>query len=138
MHTPSPLSRLLPRWSKPTWWLLGLLALSASGFSAGHLLVIAGVQLPGVLADWHDAGERFVRDTIRLTFKTDKKPVNTDSVVFAAPLGVLDPKQTFVWVEALPAPSAAPGPAGAAASLIVAAPQRLLDPQWEPPFKKEP
>lgn len=119
-----------------TWLVVGGVAALMSAFSAGHLMVISGVQLPGVLADWHDAGERFVRDTIRLTFKTDKKAANTDNVVFAAPLGILEPKQTFVWVDELPAPVGAVGQA--TGSLIVAAPLRLLDPQWEPPFKKEP
>lgn len=73
-----------------------------------------------------DVVTRFFHDTVRLTFKTDRYAAS----VFVAPQSILDPSESFTWVEqyqdfvprsedALPEPIA---------------PLRLLDSEWNPVF----
>ena len=74
----------------------------------------------------YDLVRRFMRDTVRLTFKTDQNK----EAVFVAPKRILEQSASFKWVDeyqdftarledALPEPKA---------------PVRLLDPDWKPVF----
>lgn len=123
------------RWSPRTWAIVLTLAGLLSAAAIGHLMVVAGVRLPTPLDAWHDTGERFVRDTLRLTFKTDQKRAVDKLTVYAAPLGILDPKATFVWVEALTL--AAPTGGEVKAEVVRLSPARVLDPDWRPDFAKQ-
>ncbi len=73
-----------------------------------------------------DVVSRFFHDTIRLTFKTDRYAAS----VFVAPQNILDPSESFTWVEQYRdfVPQSEGTPAGPTAPL------RLLDPEWNPVF----
>lgn len=126
MHSDSSLSRLIHYFSPRVWLVIAvasMLLASGSGMVLGsHLSEGQKDKLFWV----YDSVGRFMRDTVRLTFKTDK---NKDAV-FVAPLGILKQATVFHWVENYqdfvprfedtpPEPKA---------------PVRLLDPDWKPAF----
>jgi hypothetical protein len=102
--------------------------------SALVLAVSAGVRLNGPLGSVYDRVELFVRDTIRLTFKTDRRSAAPTETVFMAPPGILDPGKNFNWLV-IEEKSTAQAPAENNRVSQFKAPQRLLDPDWQPPFK---
>jgi hypothetical protein len=77
----------------------------------------------------YDAVARFARDTIRLTFKTDRKSV----AVFVAPVGILNPKATFNWVQDY----LDFRPRFEELTAEPKAPVRLLDADWAPVFSDQ-
>lgn len=72
----------------------------------------------------YDAVTRFIHETIRLTFKTD---LNREAV-FVAPVDILRPNATFTWVESYQDFK----PHSEDARPLPKAPERMLDPQWNP------
>lgn len=76
----------------------------------------------------YDAVTRFVHETIRLTFKTD---LNREAV-FVAPVNILQPGATFIWVESYQDFK----PRSEEAPPLPKAPERVLDPQWNPDLPK--
>jgi hypothetical protein len=122
----SPLLRWLHLFAPKTWLVIALTAMLLATGSAFVLMSRNGNQPINVAISLYDAVSRFVHDTIRLTLKTD---LNREAF-FVAPVGILDPKVTFVWVETyqdfeIPVKNT---------SDLAKAPGRLLDPQWNPDF----
>lgn len=82
-----------------------------------------------LLARTYDTAELFLRDTIRLTFKS-RSIRDTQEVVFVAPLGILNRELEFNWtddvrdLESLTETDLSEP----------TAPVRLLDPAWQPLF----
>ena len=126
--------------SRRAWALVIGLSFMLALVSGLVLAVSAGMILPGPLDDWYRRSELFVRDTIRLTFKTShsgkpaKRNVQADESIFMAPPGILDETRSFDF----PAEAAE-----AELSKVLAgnpvrktlAPTRLLDPDWQPEHK---
>jgi|APCry1669189241_1035207.scaffolds.fasta_scaffold26563_2 hypothetical protein len=76
----------------------------------------------------YDSVARFAHDTIRLTFKTDGRV----AAVFVAPIGILNPNASFIWVQDYP--DFQPRPEDVAPRPL--APTRLLDSDWNPVFSR--
>lgn len=74
----------------------------------------------------YDLVRRFLRDTVRLTFKTDQ----TKDAVFVAPKRILEQSASFKWVDEYKDFAAQPEDAVPEPK----APVRLLDPDWQPVF----
>lgn len=126
MHSDFKLSRLIYYFSPKVWLVIAVASLLlASG--AGMVLVShLGEGQKDTLFRVYDSVGRFMRDTVRLTFKTDK---NKDAV-FVAPRGILKQATAFNWVENYQdfvprSEDTPPEPK---------APVRLLDPDWKPAF----
>jgi hypothetical protein len=124
------LARLL---SPRAWLIISILSLVVALSSALVLAVSAGARIDGPLGSVYDRVELFVRDTIRLTFKTDRHSAMPSESVFMAPLGILDERKKFNWLVT----------EGGTVALTLAkqtsmpptkTPPRLLDPDWQPPF----
>jgi len=114
----------------PANWLA--VALVSALLATGSAWVLASRSQGGFLdvpGQVYDSVERFLFDTIRLSFKSRMKGGLSEDV-FVAPRGLLDQNASFNWldnsqdIEARQAD--APPPA--------TAPLRLLDPQWQPDF----
>lgn len=120
------------------WWVwgggvLGVLALS----SALVLAVATGTGLPQPLGTWYDRTELFVRDTIRLTFKTDQRSLPTADMVYMAPPGILEQNKPFNLIDVTASVVALPASASSvAAGSAMKSPIGLLDPDWQPVLKK--
>ena len=122
----SPLIRFL---SPRAWLALAILSTLLAAGSSWVLMSRIDTRshdLPGLV---FDSVERFVRDTIRLSFTGRMKSSLSESV-YVAPQYLLDKDATFNWLEnsqdiearqkgSLPPPIA---------------PLRLLDPHWKPDF----
>lgn len=126
MHSDFKLSRLIYYFSPKVWLVIAVASmLLASG--SGMVLVSHLSEGQKDKLFWvYDSVGRFMRDTVRLTFKTDK---NKDAV-FVAPRGILKPATVFHWVENYQdfvprSEDTPPEPK---------APVRLLDPDWKPVF----
>jgi hypothetical protein len=118
--------RLIHLASPRAWLGISVLSLMLAGGSAWVLLSHGGQNPKDGLYSLYDAGTRFVHDTIRLTFKTDR----SQTAVFVAPLGILNQKANFNlvqnYVDFQPrSEDVAPNPQ---------APLRLLDHEWKPDF----
>ena len=114
----------------PASWLAVVLisALLAAG-SAWVLASRSQGQLFDVPGQAFDSIERFLFDTIRLSFKARMKGGLSEDV-FVAPRGLLDQNATFNWLENsqdIEVRQTEP-------PIRQAAPLRLLDPQWQPDF----
>ena len=111
----------------PKVWILIALAnlLLASGLGVVLFPQLSNEQKDKLYVPY-DLVRRFMRDTVRLTFKTDQ---NKDAV-FVAPKRILEQSASFKWVDeyqdfkaqpedTLPKPKTS---------------MRLLDPDWKPVF----
>lgn len=118
------------QWLSPESWLA--VVLMSTLLAAGSAWVLASrtegraLDVPGQV---FDSVERFLLDTIRLSFKARMKGGLSEDV-FVAPRGLLDENATFVWLE---------NSQDIEVRLAVeptrpTAPSRLLDPQWQPDF----
>jgi hypothetical protein len=128
------LIRIAHLMSPRAWVMVMVLSLVVALSSAMVLAVSAGARLDGPLGAIYDRVEMFVRDTIRLTFKTDRHISELAVTVFMAPPGILEQGKNFNWLdnnEKLVAVT----PAAQTKVSILKAPQRLLDPDWQPSFK---
>lgn len=129
MQIDSRLSSLIHLLSPRNWLLV---ALASIVLASGSALVLVSrfddkeKDLPGHV---FDLVERFLRDTIRLTFK-DRKSGEPSDDVFVAPKGILDKGATFKWVDNSQDFEARPEEAPPEPT----APTRLLDPEWKPDF----
>lgn len=117
---------------EPRTWLVVISMSSMLAIGSGWVLVSrpSGLvtDLP-VLA--FDSLERFIRDTIRLSFTSRMKKNVISEDVFIAPQGLLDKEANFQWLDESQ---------DADARLIIEgarpiAPPRLLDAQWQPAFQ---
>ena len=126
MHSSSRLSRLIHHYPPRVWLAIAGVSLLLATGSTMVLVSKIGEDQKDKLVLPFDAMGRFMRDTIRLTFKTN---VGRESV-FVAPKRILDATVTFNWVETFrdftpEAEAAPPAPK---------APIRVLDPDWKPRF----
>lgn len=128
MRHDSGFYRLVHLFSPKVWLAVALVSLLLAGGSSWVLLSHLGAGAKDGLYSAYDSAARFMHDTIRLTFRTDKQR----AAVFVAPVGLLNPKTDFNWVtnyqdfkprseETAPTPKAPPG---------------LLDPAWKPIFSE--
>jgi hypothetical protein len=129
MQQGSVFYRLIHLASPKAWLGISVLSLLMAGGSV-WVLVSRGVQNPkDGLYTIYDPVTRFVNDTIRLTFKSDKN----QTAVFVAPLGILNQKARFnpleSYVDFQPVlEDVAPKPQ---------APVHLLDQEWKPIFSDQ-
>lgn len=118
-------------------WVVSL-SFVAAVCSALVLAVSVGVKLPEPLAAWYDRSEVFVRDTIRLTFKTAKHSGEMTEMVYMAPPGILEEKRNFTWLQDVAAAATAAVSSQHAAVEAnpkkIKTPGRLLEPDWQPDF----
>ena len=113
--------------ASPKAWLgISVLSLLMAGGSAWVLVSHDGRNPKDGLYSLYDAVARFGHDTIRLTFKTDRN----QAAVFVAPVGILNQKATFNWVQGYQ--DFKPRFEDLAAE--PKAPVRLLDADWKPDF----
>lgn len=78
-----------------------------------------------------DALERFMRDTIRLSFTSRMKESVISENVFVTPQGLLDKNASFQWLDEWQDTEARLITGGA----LPTTPPRLLDAQWQPAFQ---
>lgn len=130
MNTPSDSSSWFHVLEPRTWLVVILMSLVLASGSAWVLLYRPTGLVTDLPLQAFDSVERFMRDTIRLTFTSRHKKTGISDDVFVAPRGLLDKDATFKWLDdsleiddalanALPPPLAPP---------------RLLDSQWQPAF----
>ena len=116
--------------ASPTVWLaISLLSLVLAGASGWVLMSHLGEQSKNGAYSLYDSVARFAHDTIRLTFKTDRQRV----AVFVAPVGILNQKADFKWVQSYPDFR----PQFEELTAEPKAPARLLDSDWKPVFSYE-
>ena len=112
--------------SPRVWLAIAVISMLLAGGSGSILVSRLSQDQKDRLLLPYDSMGRFMRDTIRLTFKTDE----IQKSVFVAPKRILEEAASFKWVEkyqdfvprsedTLPEPKA---------------PIRLLDPDWKPAF----
>lgn len=126
MHSDFKLPRLIYYFSPKVWLVIAVASLLLASGSGMVLVSHLGEGQKDTLFRVYDSVGRFMRDTVRLTFKTDK---NKDAV-FVAPRGILKQATAFNWVENYQdfvprSEDTPPEPK---------APVRLLDPDWKPAF----
>lgn len=126
MRNGSVFDRWIHLASPRTWLGISLLSLMMALGSAWVLASRDGRSPIDGLYSLYDAVARFVHDTIRLTFKTDRKQV----AVFVAPVGILKQKATFNWVQGY----LDYRPRFEDLAAKPTAPVRLLDADWKPVF----
>ncbi|MFZ4479373.1 MAG: hypothetical protein ACOYNZ_05715 [Rhodoferax sp.] len=121
-----PIYRLIHFVSPRVWLLVSMLSLLLAGASGWVLLSRSGENPKDGLYALYDGVVRFTHETIRLTFKTDKK----QAAVFVAPIGILNQKSDFKWVQGYQdfKPLSEDGQAEPKA------PARLLESDWQPAF----
>jgi hypothetical protein len=124
-----PIDRLIHSVSPRAWLLISLLSLLLAGGSSWILLSHRGQDPKDSLYSYYDAVVRFAHETIRLTFKTDKKQAS----VFVAPIGILNPKVDFKWVQSYQDFKPRAGDEVAKPK----APTRILDADWRPSFSDD-
>ena len=116
--------------ASPRAWLgISVLSLMMAAASTWVLISHNDRNPTDGLYSVYDAVARFVHETIRLTFKTDRKPV----AVFVAPVGILNPKATFNWVQGY----LDFRPRFEELAAEPKAPVRLLDADWAPVFSDQ-
>ena len=118
--------RLLQLFSPRVWLSIALVSLLLATGSSWVLLSHVGEHPMDRVFEAYDAVTRFVHETIRLTFKTDKKRAS----VFVAPVGLLNQQASFNWIKNYQdfkprLEDQVPGPQ---------APEQLLNPTWKPDF----
>ncbi len=106
------------------WLWIGVASMLVALSSATFLIVHKDSRSIHNLYQAYDAVNRFMHDTVRLTFKTD---LNREAV-FVAPVGILRPDETFNWIESFEDFK----PRTEDAAPLPKAPERTLDPQWNP------
>ncbi len=126
MHPDTRFFRLIHYFSPKVWLVIALASLLLAGGSGVVLFSHLSDDQKDKLYVPYDWVRVFLRDTVRLTFKTDE---NRDAV-FVAPKRILEPSASFKWVDeyqdfADQLEEAHPEPM---------APVRLLDPDWKPVF----
>lgn len=132
MNPGAAFHKLFKLFSPGIWLAVSVLSLVIASAAGALVLSRQGVQAQDVLLPAYDWARRFARDTVRLTFKTDK---GVQETVFVAPRGILDQSTPLKLVEKfddfVPDVEAANRPP--------LAPLRVLDPEWTPVFsgKKE-
>jgi len=119
-------SRLVPLFTPRVWLLVGLASMLLVFGSASVLVLRKDNSSRHTLYLAYDAVSRFMHDTVRLTLKTD---LNRDAV-FVAPVGILRSDATFNWVENYQDFK----PRSEDTAPLPKAPERLLDPLWNPDF----
>ena len=129
MREGSVFDRLIELASPRAWLGISVLSLVMAAASTWVLISHNGRNPTDGLYSVYDAVARFARDTIRLTFKTDRKPV----AVFVAPVGILNPKATFNWVQDY----LDFRPRFEELTAEPKAPVRLLDADWAPVFSDQ-
>ncbi len=110
--------------------MIALLSLVLAVSSAMVLRVAAGGKLSEPFATWYDRTELFLRDTVRLSFKTNLRGSKSLADVFVAPPGILDEVKVFNWVDSF----TDLGRVSENSAQKPKAPVRVLDPQWQPNF----
>ncbi len=120
------IDRLIHLVSPKAWLAMSLVSLLLAGGASWVLLAQRGMSSKDALFSAYDAVVRFTHETIRLTFKTDRKMAST----FVAPIGILNHEANFNWVQSYQdfKPRAEDTPAEPKA------PERMLDPSWQPNF----
>ena len=118
------LSRLTDSLSPRVWLLVGLMSMLLVIGSASVLILRTESSAIQTMYRTYDAVRRFMHDTVRLTFKTD---LNREAV-FVAPVGILKSDATFNWVDSYQDFK----PRSEDAAPLPKAPERLLDPLWNP------
>jgi hypothetical protein len=118
--------RLLQLFSPRVWLSIALVSLLLATGSSWVLLSHVGEHPMDRVFETYDAVTRFVHETIRLTFKTDKKRAS----IFVAPAGLLNQQTSFNWVKNYRdfkprLEDQVPGPQ---------APEQMLNPTWKPDF----
>ena len=129
MREGSVFHRLIQLASPRAWLGISVLSLVMAVASTWVLISHNGRNPTDGLYSVYDAVARFAHDTIRLTFKTDRKPV----AVFVAPVGILNPKATFNWVQSY----LDFRPQFEELAAEPKAPVRLLDADWAPVFSDQ-
>jgi hypothetical protein len=124
-----PVDRLIHSVPPRVWLLIILLSLLLLGGSGWVLLSRRGEDPKDRLYSFYDTVVRFTHETIRLTFKTDKRRASA----FVAPIGILNQKADFKWVQSYQDFKPRTEDEVAAPK----APARLLDPDWRPDFVDE-
>ncbi len=109
------------------WLWLGLASMLLASSSAVFLILHKNSRSSHNLYQAYDLVNRFMHDTVRLTFKTD---LNREAV-FVAPVGILLPDETFNWIESFEDFK----PRTEDAAPLPQAPERTLDPEWKPDFR---
>lgn len=116
----------------PRTWLVVISMSSMLAIGSGWVLVS---RPSGLITDLpvlaFDSLERFIRDTIRLSFTSRLKKNVISEDVFVAPKGLLDKEASFRWLEESQDMETLLFIEGA----LPIAPPRLLDPQWQPDFR---
>ena len=132
MNPGTAFRKLFKLFSPGIWLAVSALSLVIASASGVLVLSRQGVQAKDVLLPAYDWARRFVRDTVRLTFKTDK---GVQETVFVAPRGILDQSTPLKLVEKFD--DFVPDVKTANRPLV--APLQVLDPEWIPVFsgKKE-
>jgi hypothetical protein len=122
-----------------TWLLIAVLSLVLAVSSAMFLTVASGVKLSGPLASLYDGVELFLRDTVRLTFKTGRSKKQVTETVYMAPPGILDEKKTFTWLDfdKVMAEAKSNQATPSVGVVTVRSPSRILDPTWQPNFNRD-
>ena len=133
MKINASLSVLLHIFSPRAWLVVGLVS-SMLAVGSGVTLALHGNHgLNTLLARTYDTVERFLRDTIRLSFK-NRRVGGVQDAVFVAPRDILEKKMTFNWID--DAKDFEQKPSDASPEPI--APARILDPEWRPSFSDSP
>lgn len=130
MKTESGLSSWVHLLEPRTWLVVISMSLALAVVSGWVLVSRPSGLVTDVPAQAFDSLERFIRDTIRLSFTSRMKQSGISDDVFVAPKGLLDKEATFQWLENSQDIEAR---LNSAKSLPVA-PPRLLDSQWQPAF----
>jgi hypothetical protein len=130
MNTESGLSSWIHLLEPRTWLVVISMSLLLA-VGSGWVLI---ARPSGAVTEWpvqaFDSLERFIRDTIRLSFTSKMKKSVISDDVFVAPKGILSKETNFQWlddsqdIEARLEGEKAPP----------TAPPRLLDSQWQPDF----
>lgn len=119
--------RLIHLVSSRLWLLVISVSLLLAGGSAWVLSSHLGQDPKDKVYALYDSVIRFTHETIRLTFRTDKKR----AAVFVAPIGILNQKADFNWVKSYQDFNVR--------SIYEVedpkAPARLLDADWRPVFQ---
>ena len=130
MKTESALATWI-HWLEPRTWLVVIsISLVLALGSAWVLVARPSGPVAELPLNAFDVVERFIRDTIRLSFTSRHKKSSLSEDVFVAPKGLLDKDATFQWLENW---QDIEDRLASQTSLPVA-PLRLLDSQWQPDF----
>ena len=130
MNTESGLSSWIHLLEPRTWLVVISMSLLLAVGSGWVLIARPSGAVTELPVQAFDSLERFIRDTIRLSFTSKMKKSVISDDVFVAPKGILSKETNFQWLDdsqdieaRLEGEKARP-----------TAPPRLLDSQWQPDF----